>query len=788
MIKTKQIKNHNKSQQKSKMNKRFYFKLFALTFFSFLINSIKAQEQIIPLTYNKSIITNNVAYSLQNSNPTQRIANANYPTYYYFQQDTLTLPFIDDFSINTTFESRIHLYNLASQQNTFPNYNFKVNNSYQNSFSFVVDTAFTFNIIANQIVKTALPPIQLDSFIVKFDYPLNQPYRSYIVWPSYYTFNFDTIAGIIIKADSTLNVDYTWVLDTFNIYVTNMAGRKGNFLDNKVYVNNTFAKNPITQGVATFDGINENGLPYNNFINPNAYGLADVLTSKRINLNVSNGIADSVYFSFFYQLKGFGNAPNALSDSLVLEFKSPMDTNWSFIWKKEPPTVINDSAFIWVNIPIIQSKFLKNGFQFRFKAYGTLSGAFDHWHIDYIYLNKDRTSNDNFQRDVAFIKTTESLIQNFYAMPYKQFSKSLLKPNLSNTVRNFFTNELQITNRFQVTDNFNTLLYAPLLSNINIGVGVNTAPTIGTAIGFNRLLNPPLDSINKYLPDSQVCKFYNVRQVISINSGGADVQKTNDTLTFKQYIANFYALDDGSAEAGYKLVQNPFVPDGRVAYKIFLPNTDVITAMRFYFLPQEIDARPESFLLTIWEDDGTGKPGAVKYVAPSGVNPIYGLATNFYHEYNVPNISLDGNKLWFFGFQQTSVTNLNLGLDLNTINNSNMYYNVGNGWFQSLIKASFMIRPVFGTCPFETGSVNNLIDKYSIKNCSISPNPASTKISIESDFEIGKIEAYNILGQTQYFTINSNVIDVSNWANGLYVINVTTSNAISTHRIVINHD
>ena len=50
------------------------------------------------------------------------------------------------------------------------------------------------------------------------------------------------------------------------------------WFNNDVYVNNSMAFYPITYGVATFDGVNHRGNPYN-MLSPTTYGFADSLVS-----------------------------------------------------------------------------------------------------------------------------------------------------------------------------------------------------------------------------------------------------------------------------------------------------------------------------------------------------------------------------------------------------------------------------------------------------------------------------------------------------------------------------
>ena len=91
------------------------------------------------------------------------------------------------------------------------------------------------------------------------------------------------------------------------------------WVDNYVFINRDYGINPITIGVATFDGLNENGRAYNMTLIATDSENADTLTSQKIDLSNT----DSVYFMFYYQPQGNGNDPQ-LTDSLILEFALPI--------------------------------------------------------------------------------------------------------------------------------------------------------------------------------------------------------------------------------------------------------------------------------------------------------------------------------------------------------------------------------------------------------------------------------------------------------------------------------
>ena len=182
--------------------------------------------------------------------------------------------------------------------------------------------------------------------------------------------------------------------------------------DINVYINSNFPDNPITYGVATFDGLDSTGTPYN-FALPTSYGLADHLTSQPIDLS---SIVDSVFLSFYYQPQGNGNKPEA-KDSLTLEFFRLSDSSWVRMWGvKGAP----NQPFEKVMIPA-DTSFQNSAFQFRFKNWATLSGNVDHWNIDYVYLNDNRNHADTLLNDVSFITNHHSMLKELTAMPWSHY-------------------------------------------------------------------------------------------------------------------------------------------------------------------------------------------------------------------------------------------------------------------------------------------------------------------------------------------------------------------------------
>ncbi|MCX6223597.1 MAG: hypothetical protein NTV01_02385, partial [Bacteroidia bacterium] len=191
--------------------------------------------------------------------------------------------------------------------------------------------------------------------------------------------------------------------------------------DSNVYINRSFAINPPTCGVATFDAIDSSGAVYSHATVESFR--ADTLTSRPVNLFFPSDT--TIYLSFYYQPQGLGDAPEP-GDSLVVEFFAPESKRWSRIWST-PGTALHDFRIVMINIT--NSRFLQKGFRFRFSNYASLAPSYepslkvnaDHWNIDYVYLNKGRHYNDSIMKDASLVKPVGSLLLNYTAMPWEHF-------------------------------------------------------------------------------------------------------------------------------------------------------------------------------------------------------------------------------------------------------------------------------------------------------------------------------------------------------------------------------
>ncbi|HPW63855.1 MAG TPA: hypothetical protein PLJ13_16275, partial [Cyclobacteriaceae bacterium] len=206
-----------------------------------------------------------------------------------------------------------------------------------------------------------------------------------------------------------------------------------------VWVNSGMSINAPSLNVATFDGLDSLGKPYN--VNDVlAKGFADKLISAPIRMDLptaSERLAISI--TFFYEFQGNGEPPDA-GDILSLSFKNDLN-QWEVVWSIENDGTLLKDKFIPVTIPITNTKYFHDKFQFRFQNFARLSGPYDTWHVDYIYISNGKSQTSPvfpLFPDRTISTPITSLFPDYLAMPIKHF--------FSNTATNIVKPTIAITN------------------------------------------------------------------------------------------------------------------------------------------------------------------------------------------------------------------------------------------------------------------------------------------------------------------------------------------------------
>ncbi len=584
----------------------------------------------------------------------------------------------------------------------------------------------------------------------------------------------------------SLNIPF---IDDFYYAPTNSYPDQNKWSDQMAYVNPGYPVNPPSIGVATLDGLNKNGFPYYPTVTNNTLSRkSDTLTSREINLLTTVNsqtlqLQDSLALSFYYQARGYGDPPE-LTDSLLLDFYSPGKNQWiSRVWfaKGNANGNIYDTVFkrgfVWID----SADYLKDGFKFRFRNKSAGTGNYDHWHLDYVYLDKDRSKKaDTVYKDINFAYVPTPLLRDYSAMPYEQYSPSEIAASNKVKIKNNGNTPVNMTYEYKVDTN-NQLVHSYTGGAFVLGPykqsGYDNTVTHANP-AFTYTFPPMPDSID-----------YRVKHYIFQSGTGSDFIRENDTVVQYQRFRNYYALDDGSAEAGYYIN----AAGGKIAYKVNVNFADSFLGARIYFDPvSSIQTQTNSlgFRINVWSPGNNG-PGVLLYRDTIFRPKYYDLSPDHsFAEFKLIRPKLLQPGTYYIGIQQFADI-ITIGFDMNTDHSATTYYDSGSGWTQSTEKGSVMIRPIFGrTLPpppagfHENGMGQRLFQVY--------PNPASDQVWIRStDGHQAKYKLYNLIGQemtTGNIENGQAVIDTGALPEGIYILSIQgDQTSVQQQKIVIRH-
>ncbi|MDI9356000.1 MAG: T9SS type A sorting domain-containing protein [Chitinophagaceae bacterium] len=571
-----------------------------------------------------------------------------------------------------------------------------------------------------------------------------------------------------------------------------------------VFVNPTLGINPPTINVASFDGVRGDGTPHNSGSNTPQKG--DSLVSKPINLAlVSVQNRSTVYFSFFWQVKGIAELPDETDSFSLLFFNK--QKQWVTVWKMQGGRENAKETFTQEIIPILQDQFFHQGFAFKFQLLGNSTGPFDSWHVDYILLNQRRDDNSitrlgNYPKergsyfDRAISTAPTSPFKGYYGIPIKQLKStpqyyagvsstqvynlnSVYQPlnynvwvsqkNTQALIKQLNTNtEIQNpvlygkTFRNILSDTLNPKLLLPLIDTGALVMQLKTSIVSGDI--------PLIDDINPLTADTSFAQNVDFRR--------------NDTSSITLSLSDFIAQDDGIAE--YAVGRNQ--TKGLLALKFYIPTGDSLIGMDIYF-PQ-IPPIPEKQALDIlaWYSIADKFP-----VASQRITVSFPKELNTFKRFRFEKAIYVADT-FYIGYKQYTNNWIGIGLDKNNDNGKNIYYNNGQAWEQNtIVKGTMMIRPVFAR--YSEQRNQNVNRQNVILNTSrnaespliLYPNP--TKDFIYFSQEPQSISIYNIYGQYIVPKIEREQgiyrVDLQNIQKGIYFIQYIINNTIYTQKTIL---
>lgn len=710
-----------------------------------------------PLTGNPFLLAKHKSVAVQSK------SSSTFDSSFIYISDTIVLPIFDDFS-SDKFQKYEEDFSAPGVTSVLE-YRLLDASSQPLPANYVGTQQVTFHRIYNEqsgtYIDTSFTPVQVQ-FGDQSNYPTS--YNTISAYPPYYVYDTITsIGGVDLNPDTVYIVGPELTQDSARQFFAPISDPSAIWLDNFVYRNYSMAKDPWSLGVATFDGLDETGYPY--AINTSLTNYADYLTSKPIDMSGLTA-ADSVYLTFVYQAQGLADAPES-GDSLVLQFYASGLDQWRNIWSVNG-VALDDfrPAHILIDDPV----YFTDAFQFRLVNFGGLSGALDHFHVDYVNLRSVPGfggSADSILRDVAFSYPIHTLLQDYTSVPWDHY-KNLASPN------------------DVMSPNVPIVMANSFPTDISANDGTLEVYHLGGLEGSGTLVSDILcDNVNDNyfaldIPYSEhnVQSFYTFDQsklgpsqefeVIAEATGGATNFTGNDTTIFQQRFENYYSYDDGSAEAAYGTTGI----QSRLAIQYTPYEADSVIGVAMHFVPSVNDVSNNIFLLTVW-DDNNGEPGAVIYednlFFPR--TPSYNYGYNMFSYYlfeDTVRVSVSGT--FYVGWRQFESDRLNIGLDRNIDNTDHIFFSVDGGatWENSTEPGSVMIRPIFST------ALNNTLGVQELNNEQVStvyPNPTRNKVTIDPVGEFDGAILRNMQGQVVQI-IDATEFNMENLPNGMYFLEI----------------
>ncbi len=533
------------------------------------------------------------------------------------------------------------------------------------------------------------------------------------------------------------------------------------WINGGVYVNSRFAVDPITKNVASFDGLNAAGLPYQ--AGSVGTGPSDTLTSQPILLGALVP-SDSVYLSFYWQAGGLGDVPDKSGTSQVylqLEFKDAAGV-WQQVWQQ--PGLGEATPFAQAFVAIKDARYFHDGFQFRFRSFGQRGGLGDNWNLDYVELDRNRSFRQNTSRDIAISQTITPLLKNYTAMPLRQFLENpaaSVREEVSATINNLGDLPGAISWRGFVRRADETVADTFLRSQALIPAAARQYEIKGT---------PNIQALA--LPQEN---FILMHGIILDTKEQNPLQRANDSTYRKTEFADYYAYDDGTAEAGFSYIASG---NSQVAQRFELNSSDQVRGFQVYFPRVRNMIEGTSITFRVWRDDN-GKPG--ESIGEQSFQVKYSQNLNQFYTIDLTKpVGVDGS--FYIGWSQPGSLFLNIGFDRNERAPGRFLWSTQNDWVEDqTIAGAIMMRPLMA------GVALGIEDEELANNLKVYPNPSGGTIAISEAFKT--LTVIDVAGRKVYQQGFSGIINspisLKHLSPGLYTLRIETQNSIITRKLIL---
>jgi len=550
------------------------------------------------------------------------------------------------------------------------------------------------------------------------------------------------------------------------------------------WISSAIGLNAPTRNVASFDALDSAGRPYSNETLQTGY--ADQLVSQPINM-ASVADQNTVFLSFFYQSQGNGEPPDP-KDYLQLDVRNE-SKQWETLMTIRPRESHDPGVFYDTIVQIAGNRFFHDSLQFRFRNFGRLSGPFDSWNIDYVYLNDNRSANDLSFPDRAVASTISPLFGRYTAIPIQHFFENKILSEVEFDVKNLKNAASLISVDYELRGKF--INYDDGSANeveaLVVTGGVRT-PTNGIMEPLERLRvhTHILPDTNLFLPGADSIDVVYTAHVLSNDNDDVDAPdfapldfRINDTTSARFHLNNYYAYDDGSAEFSAILTQAG--NRAAVAFDLATSQKDTLAGFDIYIPPFGLSGITTADF-AIYQDSA-GVPKQIYLIAS---RTIQRLRINEFQRIRIQleeAVSVSGR--FYIGWKAPVSGVLPVGVDYSNNTSDRIFEFVDGQWRTAdAIKGSLMIRPLFGKGV--NGPVTGIPEP--LAGISVYPNPSRGEFHIEGNAMIMGITS--ITGQPVPFTVEHHhaeqkTIILRDASPGMYLLKLRQGRHLGTKKIII---
>ena len=431
--------------------------------------------------------------------------------------------------------------------------------------------------------------------------------------------------------------------------------------------------------MASLDGLNAKGYPYQGTVTTTNYGPTDTLTTQAIDLS-GYAPGSNVYLSFGWQSGSIVGAPNpngsGHSVSLELQFLDVGAGRWRSQWIQN--STGQTTPFRQRTQAITDPRYFNTGFQFRFLATGDRTTGRDVWSVDYVLLDANRTAADTTYLDIATTTGLNSPLRRFTAMPWWQFNAAT-STELADTLKVGIIN-LTTGNPTPITW---TGLVRDSASGVPRGALATARPPLAATVPRRDSVwgsaHPP---ILAPLAGPQTLR-YNLA-LTTFPTGSNPRTLPNDTLRRDVAFRNYYAYDDGSPES-FTGISSGATTYEYLAQRFVLNEPDQVLGLRLAPVFFDGAAPGRSITIFAWADS-MGYPSRRLGTAVAAVpNPLPNRQTFVTIDFPV---SIPVTGAFFLGYGQPRQTSAAIGIDLNNPRLPNSLFVTLNGVWQPVYAVS----------------------------------------------------------------------------------------------------